>query len=235
MPYIYLFHVKAFFILPFFYKSSTTTLRHSFEKNFIRLYYPFLIFFILLSIIYYLTYSAILDPNKLANGLGDIESFKFLYFINTVVTGNAYLIDYYTGYQFLWFLPVMFSMMIIKNYLQNKKSIKNIALILGFLLYMLIYVFNGYSLIRYRIMLFSPFAIIQGIAMFFLGYSCSYIILGCKYNKYITRVLCIMYIISSIFLLYKLSINPDYINSSNYNSSNLFTISTICNKRIRLV
>lgn len=221
MPYVYLFHVKAFFILPFFYKSRTISFKDCALKNFIRLYYPFLLLFIILSLLYYFVSSNIVDPNKIAKGLDTISDNPLLYFTNTLFTGNAYLIDYFTGYQFLWFLPVMFSLMIIKNYLQDRKIIRYIALFIGFILYFVMYSYSKAQSIqelRFNMMLFSPFAIIQGIAMYFMGYTCSQIILNDKVCQYLAKCFSAIFIIFSIFVLYKLNQNPDFVKTCEYGS-----------------
>lgn len=218
-PFVYLFHVKIFFILPFFYQSKTTSFKDCVEKNFIRLYHPFLLFFVLLSLLYYFLNSTIIDPHKIANGLDSIANNTLLYYTNTIFTGNAYLIDFFTGYQFLWFLPVIFSMMIIKNHLQEKRTIRYFVLVVGFILYLFFYSISGSLSLqeaRFNIMLFSPFAIFQGIAMFFLGYTCSRIILYDKFNKAITGAFSALFIALSIFLIYNLTKDPDYIKVCGY-------------------
>ncbi len=76
--YIYLFHVQAFFILPFLYKiNKRDDFKTLFKKNFIRLYYPFINFFILLSILnFLLQYVAMmnLDSDVLYN---DVNQHNF--------------------------------------------------------------------------------------------------------------------------------------------------------------
>lgn len=218
-PYLYLFHVKIFFILPFFYQTRTIPFKDCIEKNFIRSYYPFLLFFVLLSILYYFMSSTIVDPHKIANGLNDIQNNTLLYYINTVITGNSYLIDHFTGYQFLWFLPVIFALMIVKNYVQDKKALKTVFIIVGLFLYIILYTMNdnqGTQLLRFNIMLFSPFAVLQGIAMFFLGYTCSTIILNDKFSKNITGIFSIVFVILSVFLLYKLNQDSKFIKTFKY-------------------
>lgn len=218
-PYLYLFHVKIFFILPFFYRTQTISFKDCVKKNFIRLYYPFLLFFFLLSILYYFMNSTIVDPNKIANGLDNIQNKTLLYYIITVITGNSYLIDHFTGYQFLWFLPVIFALMIVKNYIQDKKALKTASIIVGLFLYVILYTMKtdqATQLLRFNVMLFSPFAILQGIAMFFLGYTCSTIILCDKFSKNITRTFSFVFIILSVFLLYKLNQDPQFIKTFKY-------------------
>lgn len=218
MPFLYLFHVKLFFIIPFLYKVKTNTFKVSLEKNFIRLYYPYLIFFIFLSILYYFTSKVINDPHQIAKNLLSIQDNEILFFFNTILTGNPYLIDYFTGYQFLWFLPVMFSLNIVKNQLQDNKTARAIILALGFIFYIVFYSITltpELTKIQFCTMLFSPFAIAQAVAMYFLGYVCSKILLNTKYNKVINIVGTILFVALSVFLVYNLSINHHFIKESS--------------------
>lgn len=177
--YLYTFHVQAFFILPFFYNTKGINFKKSFKKNFFKLYYPFILMFIALSIVNYITSTTYgSDALIQLNSLSPFE--KILYYINTLITGNFYLIDYFTGFQFLWFLPVMFSMMVIKNYFTTitKKSIKVSLLIVGCIFYILFFVFMYYkpyeTEVNFKLMLLSPFAIMQGLGALFLGYICKF-------------------------------------------------------------
>lgn len=219
MPYLYLFHVKIFFILPFLYKVKPIPFKTSCIKNFIRLYYPFIILFILLSITYYFTTSSVDDPNPIAKSFQDINNNKITYFLSTIFTGDIYLIDFYTGYQFLWFLPVMFSLNIIKNYCQDNKKVRIVFLLLGIILYCVLFAFvvtPDITLLRYNILLYSPFAITQGIAMYFLGYTCSFILLRDKYHRSITSISSFIFILLSIYIIYKLCINKQFSKENVY-------------------
>ena len=113
--YLYTFHVLCFFVLPFMYgKTEQKPFKQSFKKNFIRLYYPFILFFTILSLLSYFTGGNEIDLNKISTtGIGNNN--YFIGFTSTLITGNKYLIDHFTSFQYLWFLPVMFSMNLIKG------------------------------------------------------------------------------------------------------------------------
>ena len=172
--YLYTFHVQSFFILPFLYDNYDNTKHISFKdcfvKNFVRLYYPFILFFLILSLFCYISNGNNIDINKLIDFKNDYCVF---YLINTIFTGNYYLIDFFTGFQHLWFLPVMFSMSVIKESLYKTKSFKYIVILLGFISYIIFFVFmykKPYNTdINFGLMLFSPFAILQGLGAYFLG------------------------------------------------------------------
>ena len=196
--YLYSFHVQAFFILPFLYDiKQTNSFKNSFLKNFARLYYPFLLFFIIFSVIFYITNGSSIDMNKII----EINNNKTLYYANVLLTGNYYLIDYYSGFQYLWFLPVMFSMCIIKENISKNKLINIIVLIIGLLSYIMFFVFmykKPYDLkINFTLMLFSPFAVLQGFGAYFLGRLCINIIDN-SFSKIITRACTILFLCLSI-------------------------------------
>ena len=106
MVYLYLFHIQAFFMLPFLYphkKISFIRIR----DYVIRLYYPFIILFLFLSLLNYVGNILGVIPENVSSQM--IETDKHWNdFLLTILTGNGYNIDYFTGLQFLWFLPVMF-------------------------------------------------------------------------------------------------------------------------------
>ena len=170
--YLYTFHVQTFFALPFLYGTKKIQFSESFKKNFVRLYWPFIIFCIILSTIWHIAQHFIADPNNI---LGiNIGEGKFLYFLNTLFTGNYYLIDYFTGFQYLWFLPVMFSMNVIREAIEGNKNLTYLVLIIGFFSYITFFVFmysKPYSSdVNFYMMLFSPFAVLQGCGAYFLGH-----------------------------------------------------------------
>ena len=108
--------------------------------------------------------------------------------------------------------------MVIKNLVQDKMGLKVTFIILGFFLYIALYTLNPQQVqsLRFGIMLHSPFAILQGVAMYFLGYTCYAIILNNRFSKYTTRIFCALFIILSIFLIYQLNKDADFINNNKY-------------------
>lgn len=215
--YLYTFHVLIFFILPFFYRGEgrgSVTFKNSFLKNFSRLYYPFILFFIILSILFYITNGSEIDYNRALNTLNmDTGSNNICLFINAIFTGNFYLIDYFAGFQYLWFLPVMFSMNLIKDIIDNKKKIRNIFLVLGFFLYIIFFVFffqKPYDAkINFYLMQVSLFAILQGIGVYFLGEISSLLIKN-KYCKHINIMSVTLFIV--LTLVYIIQIANDTFN-----------------------
>lgn len=198
--YLYTFHVLCFFVLPFMYgKREQITFKESFKKNFIRLYYPYILFFITFCLLSKFINAKEFDLNKMIIPAAFSNS-NLIQIIGALFTGNKYLIDYCTSFQYLWFLPVMFSMNLIKDTITNNKFIKFILYILGFISYVIFFVFvfrQPYCKeINFYLMLVSPFAIIQGLGAYFFG-KASVAIMDNKYYKYINIVGSLLFIFLS--------------------------------------
>lgn len=202
--YLYTFHVQAFFVLPFLYGSKKLQFAESFKKNFARLYWPFIVFFIALSTIWLFAQNFMADPNNLL-GIRIKGCEKFLYFVNAIFTGNYFLIDYFSGFQYLWFLPVMFSMSVIRETVEGKKILKWIILAIGFFSYIIFFVFmynKPYSSdANYYMMLFSPFAVLQGCGAYFLGQICMYT-MSHRFFKITNAILSTLFVVASIVYIY---------------------------------
>lgn len=193
--YLYSFHVASFFIIPFFYESKKRGFKASIEVNFIRLYYPYVIFFLLLSGLFY--FLDVVDPNPVDLGQGE----GVLLFLNSLFSGSYFLIDKYTGFQFLWFLPVLFSMMVWKDFLGRYEKLRTIFLVIGFLSFIL-YMVLMYSKIlldfRYKSMLFSPFALFQGLGAWFLGYTCK-ALYDSRLSGLLQKISFLLFVIISVY------------------------------------
>lgn len=166
---LYSFHVAIFFILPFFYPQHVLSWERV-KKLFVRLLWPYMWAFILLTIVYYLFQKyGILQKEAPAywNGPSVID------FVRTLITGNFWGLSPYCGFYYLWFLPVMFSMSILSDIFYTLKQSRVPLLILGFICFVFFWVFM-YSgpfptSTKYTIMNWIPFAVLQGCGMLFLG------------------------------------------------------------------
>ena len=96
---VYSFHVSSFFLLPFFYPDHRLSLDRIkiYAK---RLLWPYSYLFVFFYIIYGIV-------SKSWNY--DIGCFR------TFIAGDFYKISYYTKFQYIWFLPALFSMLVIKD------------------------------------------------------------------------------------------------------------------------
>lgn len=135
------------------------------------------------------------------NKVIEINDNKALYFADVILTGNFYLIDYFTSFQYLWFLPVMFSMSVIKETIGRNKLINVLVLVVGFVSYIIFFVFmynKPYDGdINFTIMLFSPFAVLQGCGAYFLGKLCISVIDN-RLSKITTRICTFLFLCLSI-------------------------------------
>lgn len=172
---LYCFHVAGFFILPWFYDTHVFSWARV-AKHAKRLLWPYSYMFVFLFILNYcFTRIARLDF-----GL-----------IDTYLTGDFYTLRDYTGFQYLWFLPAMFSMVVLKDvyYSVNKKS-RQVLYFLGFVSFLIVWIFLYKSpypaVINHTIAKFSLFSIMMGLAMLFLGISTRGLIERYSLPKYIS-------------------------------------------------
>ena len=200
--YLYTFHVQTFFILPFLYGVNKCCFKDSFVKNLVRLYYPFVLFFIMLSILWGEIQGTLVDPNSLLD-LNLSGWNRVLYFINAILTGNYFLIDYFSGFQYLWFLPVMFSMSVLRETIEDRRLIKSVVLSIGLISYIIFFVFmykKPYNDdVNFFLMLFSPLAILQGCGAYFLGKTSVKIM--SRYNNKPKSIISWLFVIASIIYL----------------------------------
>ena len=155
---LYSFHVACFFILPFLYEAHSFSW-FRFWTNMKRLFWPYTIMFIFLFLIRLLSKNADLDI-----GL-----------VDTWITGNIYALKTYTGFQYLWFLPAMVSMLTIKDmYVSASKGGKWGILGAGviFFVFFWLFLYNRpwSSSINHFLAKLSILSFMMGFAMFFLGW-----------------------------------------------------------------
>lgn len=184
---LYSFHVAGFFILPFFYPERELTWQRT-KKNAKRLLWPYTYMFVSLFLVnYFIRKEATLDW-----GL-----------VNTYLTGNQYTLKDYTGFQYLWFLPPMFSMLVIKEaYSLRRKALNRFLLAAGGLCFIVAWVF--FFIAPYRISInvtlarYSILSFMLGLAMFFLGHVTSRI--ASKWT--VSKWLCAGILALSLLLMY---------------------------------
>lgn len=155
---LYSFHVALFFVLPFFY------LEHEFSwqrvwTNAKRLLWPYTWMFGML----FLVDCLVLNEAPVDSGL-----------FNTFVTDNFYTLRRYTGFQYLWFLPTMFSMLCFKDFYTSANRIAKYLLLLGgwmFFTFAWVFLYWGpYDNSVNEIMAqYSLLSFMLGWALFFLG------------------------------------------------------------------
>ena len=174
---LYSFHVALFFILPFFYPSHLFTWSRV-KTLFARLYWPFIWAFTLLTAANYLMATKGIRPIEMPEYINSLSAGGF---IRTMITGNFWSLSPYSGFYYLWFLPVMFSMLIIRDYFvsTSTKTVKYVLLGVAAVCFVFFWVFMYGTIdtaVKYNIMNWSPFAFLQGLGLFFLGYSCNALI-----------------------------------------------------------
>jgi fucose 4-O-acetylase-like acetyltransferase len=105
-----MFHIAGFFILPVIYGGKQLSW-HNISTNAVRLLWPYF----LLTILFYFSYYIIYNGN-------DIDLAKLS---KTVFLGHSTQLKQYCGFQILWFLPAMFSLLLLRDiYFSSPKYIR---------------------------------------------------------------------------------------------------------------
>lgn len=167
--YIYLFHTANFFVLPFIYGDKGGNLFYEVRKNFVKLWIPYTWFFLLCLFIYIIR-------NR---------GYDICGIVKTYIVGSPPLTSTYLGVHFIWFLPSMFSLLILKLiWFQSTLFLKTIIVSLSILLW-------GMSLFHIEINInFDywndvPFSLTYGLYYMLLGIVLRYIIKKVKYIVHI--------------------------------------------------
>ena len=118
---LYTFHVYCFFILPFLYNKNTYQIGNL-KKYAIRFLYPYL----WICLICFITYAFILG--NFSKNWSDV--------IWAIISGDEKTLGENIGFNFPWFLPAMFMLLILKDiYYSINKYIKIILLSISLLLW----------------------------------------------------------------------------------------------------
>ncbi len=168
--YLYSFHVACFFILPCFYPPKHLK-RERILNYAVRMYSPYIILFLLFFFVGYFANKLNLFKTDEINSEGK----NLIDFLVALFNGGIYHIQKYIGFQYLWFLPVMFSFSIMKDYLAYTRRDQKIALLTGGMIcFVCFYVFiyaTPYPIKYNRVLeLFSICSAFQALGFLFLGY-----------------------------------------------------------------
>lgn len=112
--FLYTFHAYCFFILPFFY-SRRPYQKGNIRKNAIRLLYPYLWVMLLC-----LTLSVLVAHRSFEG---------WAYFALALINGGEYLISKGSGFFFPWFLPAMFSLLLLKDVYYSASTFIRVILV----------------------------------------------------------------------------------------------------------
>lgn len=200
---LYSFHVYLFFILPFIYgyKRRTGTTKEINKKcgivdigavtldikhSLIKIGVPYFWFFLLSAIVFVIS----------RGGKCDITGMLYAFLF-----GNEPLIDKYIGFNYMWFLPSMLSLLILKSvYYNSCKSLKFVIIVISAFLWSL-------TLLRfitiYSVGMYIPFAITHAFFYIIWGLCVRYIIEKGWSSKYQTPVILLLVIILSILLFFR--------------------------------
>ena len=186
--YLYSFHIYGFFILPFLYNRKISIEKKAILNGFIRLWAPYIIFFLLCYFIYHLVVIK--------------DSIKMTEILYGLISADKITLKDITGFTFIWFLPAYYTMMLVMMLL-NKRNILNSIIIL-FLIILLNY--NLYFTIH-KVFTTIPFAIVQGFYYFTFGFITKLLL---------DKIPKIQYLSSIIFLTFSLLFWENRITEAPY-------------------
>ena len=188
--FIYTFHYHCFFILPFLYPTKQFSLLRV-KNNIARLLIPY-------AAIYAITFVALFIITAYQSGTDNLARLLWKGVI-TMILGGYYPLYNLIHLRYLWFLPAMFTMLMIKDYYYTRVTyIKRISfLLIGLFCYFFLWVCleGPYCAdIREKIMYCSPLSIWQALGIFVIGWAVRNIIqAGSEFlGKRIFKVLILM-------------------------------------------
>lgn len=161
--FMYTFHYHCFFILPFLYPIKPLS-KERFKNYIARLIIPYLSVFIITFVSLFVY--------KLIKGSADMP--YFFYAVKAMVMGGYYPLNSSIGIRYIWFLPAMFSMVILKDYYFTSASekMKWFMIVLGIPFYFFLWVcLKGPFCIGIRefLMNISPLSIWQALGILFIS------------------------------------------------------------------
>lgn len=208
--YLYHFHVYVFLLLPFLYNIPQFTFERV-KKDFIHIYKPYTIFFVIL----------VLINTYVLNTKFNITQVLYAY-----ISGNEYMLKANIGASFLWFMPTMFSLLLLRNLLFHKPSkVLWTCVILSVLTFVATRVIWITTIYNYPYILFGGTV---AIVYFSLAVLSRFIYEKYHNLKYFGCISCTIFILASVFNFTNLyGITYNIVTWSILPISALYTLATI--------
>ena len=165
--FVYDFHVQCFFILPLLYPVKQLT-KERVKNYFARLMVPFYLLFV----VFFFGKHA---PLVLNSAFPDEGLINFIQKGGKgIITGGYFPLAESIGVRYLWFLPVMFSFSIVRDYYNANatKTGRCILMLIGAVSYFVLWVclYTPFCAgVKETVMDYSPFSIWQAIGALFMG------------------------------------------------------------------
>lgn len=203
--YLYTFHVYSFLILPFLYNIPFFSIERI-KKNFIRLYKPYTFAFILLAIFFYISN----------------HTLSFDKCIIAYIFGSEKLLRNSIGASFVWFIPSMFSLLILRDYFFHTSQKIIWITLLSFLFYCVFYIGSFFSV--YDTAKYFPFGLLPAISLVSIGFLARLICCYMNNNKrkLFFFLLLGMFITYIFFIIDNSNINVSYKKIYNGSIMTLF-------------
>ena len=169
---LYTFHVYAFFLLPFFYPEKGID-KYRVKNNAVKLLYVYAVWFLIYAVVY--AVMSYIVPSLSETGQCAVTQDVIQYPL-ALITGAQSLLGATSGFLVLWFLPVMFSMLLVKGLHEKYKAQKfwPILFVLGIICYVILIDFRYKSPISSEVVniidMISPISILRGLGAFIIGF-----------------------------------------------------------------
>lgn len=202
---LYTFHVYVFLILPFIYgynkKSGVPENQASkcfdihqiiidIKHNLVKIGVPYCWFFLFSAIVFV----------TVGGGRFDLKGILYAFFF-----GNEPLIDKFIGFNFMWFLPAMLALTILKSiYYNSNKTVKVVIISISIILWALA-IFKIIS--RYKVGMYVPFAISHAFYFIILGLMARYIVEKQWTTKILMPVVVLLVFAMTLLLYYRKEIH----------------------------
>lgn len=175
--FLYAFHVYAFLYLPFLYNHRKEKISRCIVKNLIRFYIPYSFVFLILIVIY----------------LKTAQNVDYMNIFLSYISGSTHRFLGFGG--FLWFVPTMFSLLIIKQLFYRANTICR-YLLLSISFFCLICFSFGYLGIW---QIYQPFRCMTAMAMLLPAVVSRYFI---ESNKVVLTNLYFLFVVIIAFIIY---------------------------------
>lgn len=198
---LYSFHVFVFMILPFIYgytqigEEPVKRLKNDVKHNLIKFGVPYCWFFAFSALVY------------VTVGRGDFNARGMLY---AFFFGNQPLMDKYIGFNFVWFLPAMVALTMVKSLWYNSSRGVRYCMLTASVMLWLLAIFG--VLPQSTIGMFVPFSLSQAFYYLLLGLSARWLVERVPVEKALPWILLLIGVVTAMMFCQRTMIWPNVID-----------------------
>lgn len=156
---LYSFHVYVFMILPFIYGYKPSSIKSDFKHNLVKIGVPYCWFFAFSALVFV----------TVGGGSFDIKGMLYAFLF-----GNQSLMDKYIGFNFIWFLPAMLALTIVKSLWYNSSRYVRCCMVTVSVVLWLLAIFR--ILPQNTVGMYVPFSLSQAFYYLLLGLAARWLV-----------------------------------------------------------